>query len=130
MTLDIDASNIRTGGGLTHITALLSNAQPSRHSFNKVVVWANKATLDKLPDRKWLIKSNPRLLNRSYAHRDWWQKLVLPKLAKKFCDILFLPVATNPNFHPNVSFCQNQLPFDSIEKKNLDFHLPGYAWKF
>jgi len=38
MKLGIDVSNIRAGGGLTHIVELLGCVDPSKYGFEKVIV--------------------------------------------------------------------------------------------
>jgi len=53
MRLGIDASNIRTGGGLTHLAELLNAAEPYKHGITRVTVWAGKQTIDSLPVKPW-----------------------------------------------------------------------------
>jgi hypothetical protein len=45
MILGINASNIRSGGGVTHLVELLRAAEPEMYGFNKVIVWSGKKTL-------------------------------------------------------------------------------------
>ena len=54
MRLGIDASNIRSGGGVTHLVELLRAAEPSAYGFAQVIVWASQATLTRLDERPWL----------------------------------------------------------------------------
>lgn len=61
MILEIEASNIRAGGGLKHLTELISNIENQENGFNKVIVWANTHTLAKLPEMEWLIKKSNRM---------------------------------------------------------------------
>jgi hypothetical protein len=51
MILGIDASNIRGGGGVTHLVELLKAANPIQYGFEKVYVWSGKYTLDKIENR-------------------------------------------------------------------------------
>src|SRR4051812_41152031 len=44
--LGIDASNIRAGGGITHLTNLLRVAQPGGFGFSQVVLWGGRDLLD------------------------------------------------------------------------------------
>ena len=53
LTLGIDASNIRAGGGVTHLAELLRAAVPAEHGFDEVIVWSNEGTLAKLDERPW-----------------------------------------------------------------------------
>ena len=52
VNVGIDASNIRQGGGRTHLIELLAAADPLRDGFSEVCVWGAQDTLDKLPDRQ------------------------------------------------------------------------------
>ena len=64
MVVVIDASNIRGGGGLSHLVGILKNYNP-KWGFHKVVVYSNTKTLDAIPDRNWLIKETHNYLNKS-----------------------------------------------------------------
>ena len=121
LTLGIDASNIRTGGGLTHLKELLDHAEPQKSGFKKLVVWASSNTLDQLPEKNWLTRRNEVLLNGPLISRLLWQRSVLPKRAKQLCDLLFLPAGNAVSFGPCVSMCQNLLPFDPSEKKRYGY---------
>lgn len=123
MILGIDASNIRAGGGVVHLRELLSHAKPEKYGFDKVIVWAPSATLEQLPVKPWLKKFPQKLLDKSLPFRLFWQKFVLKRLAKKHCDLLFLPSGNTTSFHPNVSFCQNLLPFEPEETARFGWSL-------
>jgi glycosyltransferase involved in cell wall biosynthesis len=112
--LGIDASNIRGGGGVTHLVELLSHAKPPSVGIEKVFLWGGAETLSKLPDRTWLIKINPTALNGGLLVRSWWQKFNLSKAAKAArCDVLFVPGGSYAgNFRPVITMSQNVLPFD------------------
>ena len=59
MHLAIDATNIRTGGGITHLSQMLSAANPIEAGFDRVTVWACNATASQLPSQPWLNIMNP-----------------------------------------------------------------------
>jgi glycosyltransferase involved in cell wall biosynthesis len=121
--LGIDASNIRAGGGLTHLVELLAHTRPEDHGFSEVMVWASSLTLSKMPDLPWLTKRSHPFLNRSFFFRVIWQKFFLARSARKSCDILFLPSGNTSGFNPYVSICQNLLPFESKEKASFGISL-------
>ncbi|MBC7488491.1 MAG: glycosyltransferase family 4 protein [Cytophagaceae bacterium] len=121
MVLGIEASNILAGGGLTHLKELLSHAQPTSYGFQKVYIWSTQHILDQLPDQPWLEKKTHPWLNRSVFFRMLWLIFILPKEAKESIDVLFSPGANPVNFRPQVSMCQNLLPFDSKESKLYSF---------
>jgi glycosyltransferase involved in cell wall biosynthesis len=110
----IDASNIRGGGGVTHLIELLGHAKPFSVGIDKVFIWGGAETLSKLPVRTWLIKINPAALNGGLLVRSWWQMYNLSKAAKAArCDVLFVPGGSYAgNFRPVITMSQNVLPFD------------------
>jgi hypothetical protein len=114
MILGIDASNIRGGGGVTHLIELLRAAEPLKYNFNQVIVWGGSETLLKIDEKVWLKKKFDPLLDKSLFHRIFWQKFKLAKLAKESCcDLLFIPGGTySGNFRPFVTMSQNLLPFE------------------
>ena len=124
MRVGIDASNIRAGGGLTHLIEVLDHATPSDSNVVEVVVWSTKESLDKMPNREWLIKDYQPMLNKSLVYRVFWQKFILPKLASRKCDILFCPGGTySGSFSPYVSMSQNMLVFEKIAFTQMRNHV-------
>ncbi|UGS24174.1 glycosyltransferase family 4 protein [Flavobacterium channae] len=117
MILGIDATNIRTGGGLTHLKEVLSNATPKQFGFEIVVIWSSQATLDKLPNFDWLDKQSHPYLNKGFLASFFFQIVMLPKMAKqKKCSVVFVPGGTFlGNFRPFVTMSQNMLPFEFKE---------------
>jgi glycosyltransferase involved in cell wall biosynthesis len=116
MRLGIDASNIRDGGGLTHLHELLRAAQPQEHGIRKISVWAGAKTLRQLMPKPWLERLYEPLLDQSLPARLYWQKVKLPRLAQQNCDCLFAPGGScDGSFHPVVAESQNLLPFEQAE---------------
>lgn len=117
MIIGIDASNIRSGGGLTHLIALLSYAKPTEHGISKIVVWSSAKTASALPDRPYLTKINPKVLNRGGLRRALWRIFSLSKEARSLCcDVLFVPGGSYiGTFAPVVVMSQNLLPFEWSE---------------
>jgi glycosyltransferase involved in cell wall biosynthesis len=123
LIVGIDASNIRVGGGVTHLVELLKAANPSEHGFCQVVVWSGQATLSRIEDRPWLVKSHHPLLDKGLYHRTFWQLFRLSIMAKEAgCNVLFVPGGSSAcNFQPTVAMSQNLLPFEWRE-------LRRYGW--
>ncbi len=123
MILGIDASNLRYGGGVTHLVELLSVATPEAHGFSRVIVWGGRETLDRLPKHSWLTKSHEPALDHNLAARTLWQSIELPRrLARERCDLLFAPGGTAPqSARPRVVMCRNMLPFDPGERERYGF---------
>ena len=116
MRIGIDASNLRGGGGVTHLTALLSHVNVTDTGVERVVVWGPDAVLRRLSDRPWLIKSNPPELERSLRSRTAWRHRTLPRCARDECDVLFAPGGLcTDRFHPVVTMSRNMLPFQLRE---------------
>lgn len=122
MHLAIDASNIRQGGGVTHLTQLLSAASPLDAGISQVTVWTCAATAAQLADAPWLTKLSPAWIEASLGKRMLCQQLLLGReMARHGCDILFSPGGTLP-FHvgvPVVTMSQNMLPFEPEEAKRF-----------
>ena len=117
MIVGIDASNIRAGGGLTHLVEMLAAAQPGQQGIDRVVVWGDANTLGRIGDRKWLDKTHVSGLERPFPARPLWQRFKLPALVRERVDVLFSPGGTFPGgFSPVVAESQNQLPFNPEER--------------
>ncbi|MFH1581270.1 MAG: glycosyltransferase family 1 protein [Pseudomonadota bacterium] len=125
MILGIDASNIRAGGGVTHLVELLRAAKPQEYGFDEVIVWGGSATLNCLEDRPWLRKVHEPVLDQSLPMRLYWQFFMLDRLVQKEkCDALFVPGGTYSGaFRPFVTFSQNLLPFEWTEARRY-----GVSW--
>jgi len=117
--IGIDATNLRLGGGITHLVELLSALDPLEHGIAKIIVWGGQKTLDRLPERTWLCKLSPPPLNGNLLSRTLWQVFGLSRTAKaQQCDLLFVPGGSYAgSFHPVVTMSQNLLPFEWAEVK-------------
>lgn len=121
--IGIDATNISSGGGVTHLTELLNSVDPYLHGFSKIYVWSCSKTLFKIKDKPWINKIHSKLLDMRLPLRVFYQQMLLPAKAKKLnCSILFVPGGTFlGNFHPFVTMSQNLLPFEFKEMKRYGF---------
>lgn len=130
MILGIDASNIRVGGGVTHLTELLRAAEPLAHSFSQVIVWGGQRTLSRIEDRPWLLKSHQALLDKSLSYRTFWQRFRLDGLVRQAgCDLLLVPGGSYAgDFHPMVTMSRNMLPFEWQELRRWGWSLFVLKW--
>lgn len=122
MHLAIDASNIRQGGGITHLSQLLSAASPMDTSIHHVTVWACAETAAQLPDHSWLTKLSPAWVEAGMFKRMLGQQLLLGReMARRGCEVLFSPGGTVPIYIevPVVTMSQNMLPFEPEEAKRF-----------
>lgn len=125
MILGIDASNIKGGGGVTHLKELLENASPAKYGFTKVILWSVKKTLSQIEDRPWLTKIHCAELSGNRILRWYWQRFKLSELAREEkCDLLFVPGGSfSGNFRPFVTMSQNLLPFEWGELRRYGFSI-------
>lgn len=123
LTIGIDATNLRGGGGVTHLIELLRAAQSTLHGIERVVVWGGTPTLKLLDYRPWLDKRTPPALDKGLLQRTLWQRYSLSQAARDAgCDVLFVPGGSYAgNFHPVVTMSRNLLPFEMRE-------LLRYGW--
>ena len=122
MILGIDASNIKSGGGLNHIIYLLKFYQNNKN-FKKVIIWTSSDIQKYLDNKKNIIKKTNYFLNKNIVFRIFWQIFLFPfELRNNGCDILFQPGATFTFANiKKVSMCQNLLPFSNSELLKFGF---------
>ena len=113
MIIGIDASNIKSDGGIVHLFELLNNLKFKKTKFKKIIIWGNKNALIN-------IKHNPKIykiyLNHKFNNlliRSFWQFFLLPyELKKMKCDVFFvLGGIFFLKKIKTVSIFQNILPF-------------------
>lgn len=123
--LGIDASNLRAGGGLTHLVELLRAADPLGNGFTHVIVWGNSFTLAQLEDKSWLNKVTVPIIERSLPFRLYWQRSMLHRSARAAnCDLLFVPGGSYRGlFQPFVTMSRSLLPFEKTEVRRY-----GPSW--
>lgn len=118
IALAIDASNIRAGGGLTHLQQLLAAAEPRAAGIERITVWGGGTTLGALERRPWLDAVQVPALDGALPARLLWQQRELPALVKNAgCKALFSPGGTIPllGSFPKITMSQNLLPFEPRE---------------
>ena len=125
MIVGIDASNIRTGGGVTHLVEMLRVADPLAHGFSQVIVWSGQATLIQIENRSWLVKRYQPSLDRGLPYRTFWQRFRLSMLARLAgCDVILVPGGSYVgDFRPIVTMSRNLLPFEWRELRRF-----GWSW--
>jgi glycosyltransferase involved in cell wall biosynthesis len=113
----IDAANLRSGGGVTHLVELLSSADVAVDCFDSVHVWTGSQTANRLPRKDWLHVHDLPELNGNLLRRSLWQRYKLGDAAREAkCDCLFVPGGVFAGrFKPVVTMSQNLLPFEGRE---------------
>ena len=109
MIIGIDATNINSGGGLTHLVGILNNY----NSKHKIILWAPKKTLLHINSSRHIYKVHYKIFEKNYYLRYLWIYSNLDKELKKHrCDILFSPGGSLiSNFKPSITISRNMLPF-------------------
>jgi len=115
--IGIDATNIRIGGGITHLLELfhaIDALGADALQIEQVSVWGGESTLGAVPNFSWLRKINPAALNGALWRRIVWQVFSLSTAAKNAaCDVLLVPGGSYVGrFHPVVTMSQNLFPFE------------------
>lgn len=125
MKLCIDASNIRAGGGITHLAEMLRVAQPANHGFDEVIVWGGAMLLNRLTDHPWLSRVHDPALDGSLFMRTYWQRFKVDELAHASgCSVVFFPGSLfGGRFRPFVTMSQNMLPFERNESRRFGYSL-------
>ncbi len=122
MHLAIDAINIRQGGGVTHLSQLLSSASPTDSGINHITVWTCAETATQLPVHPWLTKLSPAWVEAGIFKRMLGQQFFLGReISRRGCEVLFSPGGTVPFYVeiPVVTMSQNMLPFEPEEAKRF-----------
>jgi glycosyltransferase involved in cell wall biosynthesis len=117
LRVGIDASNIRNGGGQTHLIELIRAAN-NINSYNfQVYLWGCKDLHQSFPDYRWLVKKRSPLFEKSFLFRIFWQIFLFGRSARRYhCDIVFVPGGSYvAAFRPVVLMSQNMLPFELRE---------------
>jgi glycosyltransferase involved in cell wall biosynthesis len=126
MIIGIDASNLITGGGVSHVVGILDSLDVVNHGISSIIVWSNDKTLSKLPDREWLHKRSNSWLNGGLIKRIFWRVFKLDKLVERECDVLFIPSGVyRGSFHPNIVMPRNMLIYDERERRRF-----GFSWMY
>jgi len=118
MILGIEASNIKAGGGLTHLRELILAYEPEQKE--KLVLFAGKKVLESLPERDFIQKKSHPWLDKGALFNMLWRVFILPFEAKKQgINLLFSPGGNWLFGLPYVSMSQNMLVFESIERTDF-----------
>ena len=119
--IGIDATNIRRGGGITHLVELINNSNPKKHFFSKIIIWGPYSTLEKINNNSWIYKINPAQSEKNLLRRTFWQIFNLEKeIKREKCSILFVPGGSYVgNYFPAVLMSQNLLPFEMNELRRF-----------
>lgn len=123
MIIGIDATNLVSGGGLTHLVEFLKNSSPEKHHFDKLIVWTRDYMIEKLPNWDWIeYRSNSDVSGSIISRAKWLKFNFDSEIENAKVDLLFVPGGTIYNrFQPSVTMSRNMLPFEMKEMKRYGF---------
>lgn len=123
LVLGIDATNIRIGGGITHLTELLKNLEIEKYNIDHLIVWGCDEILSILPNSSQIKKISIGSISSGYLKRVIWQRLFLSRAVRNArCDVLFVPGGNYiGSFSPVVTMSRNMLPFQTTELSRYFF---------
>ncbi len=123
MILGIDATNIKSDGGLVHLFELLNNFRFKNSKITRIIIWGNSECLNKIKKNKNIIKICTQNISNNSLYRLFWQIFFLPKQLKLYdCNILFvLGGVLLRKSTKTVSIFQNILPFINEDIKRYNF---------
>ena len=122
--IGIDASNISSGGGVTHLSEILNALDLQRMGIRSIDIWSNKKMLSKIEPKEGIRLNSHPALEKCLMKRFYWQQYTLTSIARKNYDILYIPGGSYlGSFRPFVTMNRNLQPFDNeVRKKyNLSF---------
>ena len=134
LRVGIDATNIRAGGGLTHLREVLTALVPEPLGIGRVAVWGRTGLAEHLPRFPWLTFIPVAAADGNPLRYLTWKKSGLDTAVRAAADVLFVPGGTyGGTFAPFVAMSQNLLPFDRTERSRfglsrvrLRYHLLEY----
>ena len=125
MIIGIDATNIKSDGGIVHLFELVNNFKFDNSKIEKIIIWGNSNSLRKIKKNKRIYKIQIDSFLSSSFYIILWQLFFLPyELKKHKCNILF--VLGGVFFRkriPTACIFQNILPFIKDDTKRYSFFL-------
>lgn len=126
MKLVIDASNLRRGGGITHLEEVLRAAKLNRYEIECIDIWAPTTIAKRIGRIEGVDWRHHELIERGRLGGFLFRLLVLDQMIDESVDLLWVPGGTYVGrFRPYVTMVRNFLPFD---KRERDRFLPSLAW--
>lgn len=113
----VDATRIRSGGGIAHIKGLLGHANPRDYGISEVHFWAHHGLLKAIEPKPWLIKHSVAACEKSILHQLAWQRFQLPREARALgvAAMFNTDAGSVCNFQPSATLSQDMLSFEPGE---------------
>ena len=119
MRIVIDATNLRDGGGVTHLIQILNCSSLIERPFKEIIVLGCKQTFSLIDDKPYIKKIHKKVFEKNYVIRVLWLFLKFDGFLKQQkADLLFSPGGSFfTSFHPVVTMSRNSLPLELKEAK-------------
>lgn len=132
MRIVIDATNLRDGGGVTHLTQILNCSNLIEKPFEEIIVLGCKQTLAQIDDRPYIKKIHKKIFEKNYVIRVLWLFIKFDGFLKQVkADLLFAPGGSFfTSFHPVVTMSRNSLPLELKEAKRYGLSLMYFRLLF
>ena len=125
MIIGIDATNIKSDGGIVHLFELVNNFKFNNSKIKKLIIWGNSKSLKNIKNDNRIHKIQIDRFLSSSLFILLWQLFFLPgEVKRNRCNILY--VLGGVFFRkkvPTVSIFQNILPFMKDEIRRYNFFL-------
>ena len=72
MIVGVDASNLRSGGSVSHLTNIMAEGDPPAVGIRELIVWGGRKILDELPERPWLRPVHVPVLDVGFFKCQYW----------------------------------------------------------
>jgi glycosyltransferase involved in cell wall biosynthesis len=116
--IGIDASNIRSGGAVTHLCEILKALDMEEAGIESIDVWSNRETLSKIEPKEGIALNTDPALEKGLLSRFYWQQRTLTTIARGRYDILYIPGGSYlGSFRPFVTMNRNLQPFDDETRR-------------
>ena len=95
MIIGIDATNIKSDGGIVHLFELINNFNFKKTNIKKIIIWGNSKSLKQIKKNSKINKIQIDKVSSSSFYIIFWQLFFLPnQLKKNNCDILYVLAPT------------------------------------
>jgi len=116
MIIGIDASNLKSGGSITHLKYVLRNVKFTHEKISKIVIWGGEVPVSYIKDDPLIEVVKLKFWDRNSLTRFVWKNILLAFRARNSCDILYVPGGIYlGTFRPFISMFRNILPFHEIK---------------
>jgi glycosyltransferase involved in cell wall biosynthesis len=119
-TLYIDASRLRSGGGVLHLIKLLELEKYS--NFDKIIVYTyQNSEFEKFKSQKIIIKTHP-YINKNIFYQIFWQRYLLKKQISSNHLLFTIDSTSFCKFKKNVVLNQDLIGFQEGSLKYFSFN--------